>query len=301
MLINDKENQSIKFLEQELIDAQILEFNMRAIDKKNIVEKLVTRAAVTSGLYTNQSELIKLSNELKMVLKGYAKQANSTGKILAKKSLDRFLTESETRDITQRKLRLISQATESQAKRRLAVSYLEIDKEIGILKADIDIFKKRSAIAGFTTKDTIKNLIIAAKEKEGFSVGFSKRIKQINVAAVRRERSSAEIAEYEKKALPGEKWQWISISGKPCPDCEARAGRVFSLPEWRKLGTPGSGRTICNVYCKCKLIPFSVSEDLFPTVKVFDWDTNKQVLTTASEARRLKALSNQAPQKVSKK
>ena len=80
----------------------------------------------------------------------------------------------------------------------------------------------------------------------------------------------------------------MTISASPCPDCEIRAGTILSFDEWEKMGKPGDGRTICRSSCLCKLIPVSVSEDLFPDVKTFTWDKESGVLSTASEMRTMK-------------
>lgn len=300
MSTKDRENQTIQSLEAELIEAQKLEVNMKSDSDNNPVQKVVNTHAIKLSLYSDKAKIKKLRDELSIVLKSYVKNAHIKGRMLAKKSLDRYLEESAKRDITQKKLRLIALASEKQAQRRLSVSLMKLEKETNVLNADIAIFLAESKVAGLKQKEILKQLVMAAKNKTGIVQGFANRIKQINVAAVRRERSDAEISEYKKQTKPNEQWQWITVSSKPCPDCEARAGRVMNIAGWNKIGTPGSGRTICGAYCKCKLIPFSVAEDLFPTVKVFDWDEKKQVLTTASEARQLRALKNQAPQKTTK-
>jgi len=295
-----KEYQTIELLQEELSDLSNLEKSMKAVDGRNPVQKVIDAYAVTPSLYTDPKKLKDMITALSVALKGYVKSANIKGRLLATKSLERYLSDSEKRDITQRQLRLISQASERQAQRRLSVSLMELQKEHGVLKADIAIFKARQKIAGFSDKEALKQLIIAGKDRNGIVQGFANRIKTINVAAMRRERSAAKITEYKKQAKPKEQWQWITISSKPCPDCEARAGKAMLLSQWERIGLPGSGRTICGAYCKCDLIPYSVAEDLFPTVKVFDWDEKKQVLTTASEARQLRAKSHQPIQKTKK-
>ena len=272
-----KEFQTIEILQDELIELANTETAMNAVDGRNPIQKIVDTYAVKTALYSDPKKLKEMISLMEIALKNYVKKANIKGRLLAKKSLERYLEDSEKRDITQRQLRLINQASERQAQRRLRISLMELQKEHNILKADIDIFKANAINAGFSAKDSLRQLVIAGKDRDGIVQGFAKRIKKINVAAMRRERSAAKIVEYEKQAKPKEEWQWITISSKPCPDCEARAGKTMPLDQWRKLGLPGAGRTICGAYCKCELIPFPVSEDLFPTVKVFDWETKKQV------------------------
>jgi hypothetical protein len=300
MPINEKEFQSIKILEEEIIEAQAIEALILSTKGTNPVQKVVNNFATKPSLYTDPVRMQSMINELEQITKAYVKKANKKGKLFSRKRLDKYLEDSEKRDISQRQLRLINQATERQAQRKLKTTFMEIAKEKNILKSDIAIFKARSKIAGLTNKEILKQLVIAGKDKTGFVQGFANRIKKIDVAAVRRETSDSKIAEYKKQALPKEKWQWITVSSTPCPDCQARAGKIMFLWEWERIGLPGDGRTICGAHCKCNLLPVSISEDMFPTVKTFTWNPKKQVLTTASEARTLNAKKNQPPQKVKK-
>ncbi len=51
-------------------------------------------------------------------------------------------------------------------------------------------------------------------------------------------------------------WEWVAIAdGKLCPDCADRNARVMTLDEWRRIGLPGAGRTICQRACRCALTP----------------------------------------------
>ncbi len=46
-------------------------------------------------------------------------------------------------------------------------------------------------------------------------------------------------------------YKWVlgeTKTGKHCSDCEARAGKVKSIAEWKAMGKP-----MCK--CKCKLVP----------------------------------------------
>ena len=107
------------------------------------------------------------------------------------------------------------------------------------------------------------------------------------IAAARREAQSKSFDEYRQTADQNEEWEWITISAKPCPDCIERGGKVLSLDDWKAIGTPGDGRTICGSYCMCELIPVSISADMFPDQKSFKYDLKETVLTTAKELRLL--------------
>ena len=56
-------------------------------------------------------------------------------------------------------------------------------------------------------------------------------------------------------------FRWIAISlsiGKqPCPDCRPRHGRIEPRSTWRNIGMPKSGFSVCQRYCKCRLVPSS--------------------------------------------
>lgn len=62
-----------------------------------------------------------------------------------------------------------------------------------------------------------------------------------------------EIFEQHKEV---ERWAWVAISDKLlCPDCAVRNGKVQTLDEWRSIGLPGAGTTICQRSCRCMLSP----------------------------------------------
>ena len=50
-------------------------------------------------------------------------------------------------------------------------------------------------------------------------------------------------------------WEWVTTSADPCDDCKARHGQVKPYEEWRRLGLPRSGFSVCGDYCKCTLVP----------------------------------------------
>jgi len=46
-------------------------------------------------------------------------------------------------------------------------------------------------------------------------------------------------------------YKWVlgeTKTGTHCPDCEARAGKVKSIAEWKTMGKP-------KCKCKCRLVP----------------------------------------------
>lgn len=77
--------------------------------------------------------------------------------------------------------------------------------------------------------------------------------KEIRIQA-RRTATDTEVSVFKSR---GHKYfVWIVPNGhSACPDCRKRANVKLSLPEWERLGRPGSGLTICGEYCFCMLIP----------------------------------------------
>ena len=59
-------------------------------------------------------------------------------------------------------------------------------------------------------------------------------------------------------------FRWVTISARPCPDCEDRAGEVGTIDYWRTVGRPRSGFSVCGVNCKCRL----VAEDANPPKEI---------------------------------
>ncbi len=291
--LNENELQAIKALEYEMIQDQLLEIRIKSIDGRNPIQGIVNKYAATASLYSNPFKLQAMIDEIELSLNRLIKTTNYTGRILGKKAIQTYLEKSERIDRTQRQLRIISNANASQAARRLDLAMLELKKEVGIFKADIDIFAANAKIAGFSKKETLAQLVRAGADKDGIAQGFAKRVKSVAVAARRREKSAAEIGELSKQAKPNEMWVWITISKGPCPDCQIRAGKILPFDRWVKMGLPGSGKTICGKYCRCKLKPASIADKQHPTVREFNLDTDKLVLTTASEERVLRAKKNQ--------
>jgi hypothetical protein len=238
-----------------------------------------------ASVYADTDKLDKLIDELNNVIEGIAKQGRVRGKVMSLKTIERFLEKEDKAIHTQRTLDAIDRANTKKAEARLSLYVHELAKEHGLMKAEIDLFKERAAIAGFSEKEMLKNLVRDANNGIGPVAAFEKRLESVEVSVLRREASATEIDEYLKVAAPDEEWEWITISSNPCPDCEIRAGTIMSFDAWNEIGLPGDGRTICRSYCMCKLIPVTVAEELFPEAKTFSWDKESGVLTTRGEMR----------------
>lgn len=291
--MNAKEVQNIKELEDELLQWQQLEIMLKSTDGREPIQKIINSYGTLASLYLNPDKMQKMIDEIKEAMKKYIEQSGYKGKILGKKAVEKYLLESERKDWSQKALAIISRTNERQAARRLDLALMQLEKEAGILKADINIFMAQAKIAGFTEKQILGQLVQAASDKVGIVDGFSKRVKSLTEAAMIREKSAKETDEYKKESLPDEEWVWITISASPCPDCQERAAKILPMDRWEKIGIPGAGRTICRQFCRCKLIPASIADRRFPNIREFNIDSEKLVLTTASEARVLEAKKNQ--------
>lgn len=288
------EDQNIQALADALQRNQEIEIGIQG--PRSAMQQIITQYATIPSLYTDPAKLDALIRELEDVLERYVARANARGSAAASRAIADFMERAERRQLTTIQLDTVLRANARQVERRLALYVEELSKEAEILRRDIRIFIKNAQVAGFTQKQILSQLIEAANNKAGPVDAFAKRSKRVAALADRREVASAEIEKYRTMAKPGELWQWITVSTRPCPDCQPRAGKVFPYSEWVKLGIPGAGRTICGPACRCKLLPITVAEDMFPTVKEFTWNRRSTVLATAGELRRFEARKNQPPQ-----
>ena len=48
---------------------------------------------------------------------------------------------------------------------------------------------------------------------------------------------------------------WQTAGGNVCPDCKERSGRVRTMDQWRLVGIPKSGFSVCGSNCNCVLVP----------------------------------------------
>jgi len=275
------ELQAIQGLQQEYKDLQKIELFL--VEEGGKFDTLLTKRLNSVLLYTNTEKIESMIQALEKIIKSYMVQSNQKGKLLANKAVDKFLSESEKRDIWQKQERLIRQLNIKRARRRLTLIFTELQKEKDILKADISLFIQRQKIMGVKINDILIDLVQMSRNKQGFAETFKKNVKRLSVDAVKFEQRQAEIDEYKLYTKPNEAWQWITISKNPCPDCRARAGVILPFKQWTKMGLPGSGNTICNKYCLCKLYPHSIAEDKFPQVKEFTLSKDKLVLTPVGE------------------
>jgi len=284
-------DEHLKDVEAYYADMQRMEIRLNS--PKNTIDDAILAYMTKEKIYKSIREMVKMRKELEDLLLRITEKSGDRGRLMATKAMRRFLEKSERRILTVKQLRAVNKLNKRQINRRLALYKTEIEAETSQLSNQLNIFFKNAQSAGRTKADTLKELIKAANDDAGLVKGFEKRMKRIAIDAARRESQARAMDEYRKVAKPNEKWQWITVSTSPCPDCQARAGVILSYEAWVQMGLPGTGRTVCDKSCRCQLMPESVAEEQFPDVKQFNWDKEKLVLTTAGEARRFGAKSNQ--------
>lgn len=280
---NEKQLQN---MQDEFLKLQKLEI---AIDSdRSKTSKLIDKYAGSVSTYINDKKMNKLLSEVELIIDDMVAQGARRGRAMSLKTMNNYLEKSERAIRSDRILELITRSNKKRAQQRLSIYVDEMLRDANIMKADIEIFRKQGKLSGLTTKEINKRLARAAANNASPVNTFGKRLKTLEKAVLRREANAVEMEEYRKNAKVTELWQWIAISGSPCPDCRIRAGKILSFAEWARVGTPGSGSTICRSSCMCKLIPVSIAEDLFPKVKSFKWDKESGVLTTFNDMKTLK-------------
>lgn len=279
-----------------LADLENLEEYLAALQRLEIVLKssnspskaIVDRVALVKGLYQEDPEVLKqVRDDLSQMLTDITTKTAEKGKLMSSKAVRSFVEKSEAREISWQRRRAILQLARKKQKARMDVYVTQLEKELSGFRYDIKIFMANAKAAGFSQKEALAQLIKAAQEGVGPSQDLVKTVNTLSVAAARREAQASAMEGYMEIAKPGEEWEWIAVSSRPCPDCQQRAGKVLPLSRWEDMGLPGQGRTVCGVYCQCQLGPVSVFDELFPDAKQFTFDKKNVVLTTAAELRTL--------------
>lgn len=287
--INKKQ---IANMEDEFLKLQRIEIGLSGENPQ--LSKAIKKYGTMLAIYKTGKKVDNLIDEINGIIAEIAKTGRVRGKVMSLKTMNEYLAKQDRVMHKQRVLDMIDRLNTKRAKARAKVYTMELAKEKGILQQDIDIFFARAEAAGYTQKEILKQLVRAAEDGTGPLSQFQKRVESVERDVLRREASASEIDEYRKVSQPNEKWEWITISTKPCPDCQIRAGVVMTYDEWNDRGLPGEGRTICKTSCMCKLMPVSVADELFPEVKTYNWNKKSGVLTTASEMRTFGAEKNKS-------
>lgn len=67
--------------------------------------------------------------------------------------------------------------------------------------------------------------------------------------------SSGQEEVLQKETDEGGLLMWSAVGSNTCPDCTARHGRIRTLDQWKAIGMPGVGTTVCRHNCRCTLLP----------------------------------------------
>lgn len=109
--------------------------------------------------------------------------------------------------------------------------------------------------SGMTDK-AIKDRLLVDLEREGrlFSP-IKSNLKNSVKSAING--ASSEASNRTQQAAGITEFTWVTISAKPCPDCDDRAGETGTMEFWEAAGKPKSGFSVCGTNCKCRLVASS--------------------------------------------
>jgi len=293
---NEVDNQNLKNLEKYLASLQNLEMNIESdnsqidkiIDKRSSYESFFLGVLLAGEIYQQELLVKELENWLNELLL----KAGGRGKVMSNEAIKRFLDKTERVYLRKTALSKINRMSDLQALKRYNLYKKQLMNETSKMRNEIEEFFLAADAAGRSKKQALREIIRATHDRAGPVEGFRKRTKAILIQSARREASEQSITEYLKVSEPKELWRWIAISSRPCPDCSARAGVTLVIDKWRTMGLPGEGRTICGRWCKCQLVPITISDELFGDYHEFNWDKENLILTTNKEAKIFKAESN---------
>ena len=285
--INPLELQYIASLEAELRAQQAMAVGL--LDENAPLTLTLERLFAGTSIYTSVDKMERVLKEIEKVYAEISKDARAQGRVMGRKELSKWLDQSERMDRSQKQIRIITQATQRQADKRLKVIVKKIDREFMALKGDVAVQVQQLRNAGFSSKQILTELSRLGASKAGFQQAFTNKARKLSAVVARSEMANGKFEAYAPYIERDAKFQWITISSNVCPDCQARAGKVLRLSEWRKIGVPRAGFTVCDINCHCQLIPWAMADKMLPNTKEFKWNRENQVLTPASTARKLKS------------
>jgi len=132
---------------------------------------------------------------------------------------------------------------------------IELEKNIKRFINDLEAAINRMQVNGMP-EDEIKAVLIGDLTNGGRIFGQLKNgIKNSISSAINIASNEAAIKVFTNAGV--KRFRWITVSSNPCPDCVPRHGRVETMDYWRTVGLPGSGFSVCQNNCKCRLVPES--------------------------------------------
>jgi hypothetical protein len=152
---------------------------------------------------------------------------------------------------------------------------LTLDEKLGVLEHyDIkfdrrEIARELSNLVGGKVRDAKRfnyTKAIESATKEEVERAVHKTLDRYVKEAEARFRTEL-TKRFKEKVLGKEKaaklkYRWISVIGdsRRCPDCRKRHGQEETMKEWEIAGIPRSGATVCQTYCRCRLIALDEPE-----------------------------------------
>ena len=88
---------------------------------------------------------------------------------------------------------------------------------------------------------------------------FKNGVKNITKDAIHNVANISAEKEFIKAGI--DMFMWVTVSGKPCPDCDDREGEVGTKDYFDAVGNPKSGFSVCGRHCQCELVPASYKGD----------------------------------------
>lgn len=150
--------------------------------------------------------------------------------------------------------------TGSQVKTEIELAIIEIEAEIEafVNRANIEVLKLRNN--GVSEKDALATIIGQITGQEEFARSFFNRMDSV-VSEIGKQATARPVREFAKKDS-GQLFSWElgSVKSHHCPDCLRQSQKdPKTVEDWLKdgVGLPREGLTVCNVGCKCMLLPQS--------------------------------------------
>lgn len=124
---------------------------------------------------------------------------------------------------------------------------------------DIEAFIIRMTLSG--AEESVVTATLFSDLQSGGSVfgQFKNGVKNITKDAIHNVANISASKEFADAGITTK--MWVTVSGKPCPDCDGRAGEVGTQDYFDAIGNPKSGFSVCGRHCKCILEPATYKGD----------------------------------------
>ena len=128
-----------------------------------------------------------------------------------------------------------------------------MDYSVLLTVAELELLIKSMAVAG-ATPAAVREYLLYDLENGGRIFGsLANGITNATTMGITSSSQIAQMLTYKQKGI--QEFMWITVSKKPCFQCQDRAGRTESWEMWETIGLPRSGFSVCRGNCKCHLEP----------------------------------------------